>query len=208
MKKLIKKLIYKNKRIKLINYIFYKRKYQYVGLSLIIINFIFQRILRLNSNTKWMVNFTSRIISPEKITIINYNDSPSTFSSFSSSGGCYIQAINGIEIHKNVLWASGVQIISANHNAINLNEHDKSKPIILNENVWLGAKTIVLPSVEIGKFTIIGAGSVVTKKFPAYTIVAGNPAKILFYRCKKCLHKLENFKCNRCNLIYTKEDYL
>ena len=208
MKKYIKEIILKYKENYFINYFFYQRKYHMVGISLVIINFIFQRIFRLNSDTQWMVNFTSRVISSEKIKIYNIKNNASVFASFSSSGSCYIQAINGIEIHKDVLWASGVKLISSNHDLKNLNVHNKSKPIVINKNVWIGANVIILPSIEIGEFSIIGAGSVVTKNIPSFTINGGNPAKILSYRCKKCLNKLINMKCTKCNHIFTKEEYL
>ena len=55
----------------------------------------------------------------------------------------------------------------------------KHKPIFINDDVWLGANTIVLKGVTIGKRTIIGAGSVVTKDIPADCIAAGNPCKVL-----------------------------
>lgn len=208
MKKIIKKFLEKNKNYKFINYYFFQEKFHRLDFSLFLINFIFQRILRLNSNTKWMVNFTSRVIFPENIIIHDIRENASVLLSFSSPGNCYFQAINGIEIHKNVIWACGVKLISANHNINNLDEHDKCKPIIINQNVWLGADVVVLPGVEVGKFAIVGSGSVVTKNIPAFTIVGGNPAKILFYRCKKCHGKLNNFECIQCKLTFSKGDYI
>ena len=49
----------------------------------------------------------------------------------------------------------------------------------LGQNVFVGEKAIILPGVEIGDNAIIGAGSVVTKSVPAYSMVAGNPAKVI-----------------------------
>lgn len=54
-----------------------------------------------------------------------------------------------------------------------------AKTIIFGDNVWLTMNVIVLPGVEIGSNTIIGAGSVVTKSIPANVIAAGNPAKVI-----------------------------
>lgn len=56
------------------------------------------------------------------------------------------------------------------------------KPIKIGNNVWVGTRVIILPGVEIGDNTIIGAGAVVTKSFPKDCIIGGNPAKILKYR--------------------------
>lgn len=54
-----------------------------------------------------------------------------------------------------------------------------SRPIVVEEGVWIGARAIVLGGVTIGKFSIVGAGSVVTKDIPAYSIVVGNPARVI-----------------------------
>jgi len=52
-------------------------------------------------------------------------------------------------------------------------------PIILEEDVWIGANVSILSGVTIGRGAIVGAGSVVTKNIEKYSIVAGNPAKII-----------------------------
>ncbi len=53
------------------------------------------------------------------------------------------------------------------------------RPIVIADDVWIGCLSIVLPGVAIGEGAIIGAGSVVTKDVPSWTIVAGNPAKVI-----------------------------
>lgn len=53
------------------------------------------------------------------------------------------------------------------------------KPITLGGGCWLGTRVIVLPGVTLGKGCIVGAGSIVTKSFPDYCMLAGNPAKII-----------------------------
>ena len=61
----------------------------------------------------------------------------------------------------------------------------KSK-LEIKDNVWIGARAIILGNVRtIGTGAIIGAGSVVTKPVPDYAIVAGNPARIIRYRTKE-----------------------
>ena len=54
-----------------------------------------------------------------------------------------------------------------------------SKSITLNEGVWIGCGSTVLGGVNIGKNTIVGAGSIVTKDFPENLVIAGNPAKVI-----------------------------
>ena len=52
-------------------------------------------------------------------------------------------------------------------------------PIVIEDDVWIGARVIILKGVTIGKGSIIGAGSVVTKDVEPYSIVGGNPAKLI-----------------------------
>lgn len=59
-----------------------------------------------------------------------------------------------------------------NHNSI-------CNPIKIGDDVWIGARVIILPGVEISNRVIVGAGSVVTKNLPANGIYAGNPAKLI-----------------------------
>jgi acetyltransferase-like isoleucine patch superfamily enzyme len=54
-----------------------------------------------------------------------------------------------------------------------------SAPVRIGDNVFIGARTIVLKGVTIGDNTVIGAGSVVTKNLPANVVAAGNPARVL-----------------------------
>jgi len=53
------------------------------------------------------------------------------------------------------------------------------RPVIIEDFVWLGARVIILPGVTIGKGSTIGAGAVVTKSVPPYSLVAGNPARVI-----------------------------
>lgn len=59
------------------------------------------------------------------------------------------------------------------------NEGTKSAPIVIEDDVWIGAHSIVLKGVTIGARSIIGAGSVVTKDIPSDCIAAGNPCKVI-----------------------------
>lgn len=59
------------------------------------------------------------------------------------------------------------------------NEGTKSKPIVVEDDVWIGAHTIVLKGVTIGARSVIGAGSIVTKDIPSDCIAAGNPCKVI-----------------------------
>ena len=58
-------------------------------------------------------------------------------------------------------------------------ERPPSKPIVVEDNVWIGARVIVLPGVTIGRDACVGAGSVVTSDVPARTLAAGVPARVI-----------------------------
>jgi maltose O-acetyltransferase len=98
---------------------------------------------------------------------------------------CRIQCGSLLKIGDYVAIASDVQIIDVNHNfertdiPIMKQGWNKPKSIVIEDDVWVGARCIILPGVKIGKGSIIGAGSVVTKSVPPYSIVGGNPAKVI-----------------------------
>jgi acetyltransferase-like isoleucine patch superfamily enzyme len=54
-----------------------------------------------------------------------------------------------------------------------------TKPIIVSDNVWIGASSVITAGVHIGKHAVIGAGSVVTKDVPEYSVAVGNPARVI-----------------------------
>ena len=68
----------------------------------------------------------------------------------------------------------------------------KCKPIIIEDNVWLGINSSVLKGVTIGKNSVIGAGSVVTKNIPANVIAAGNPCRVIKKIEEDIIKKLDN----------------
>ena len=93
--------------------------------------------------------------------------------------------LNGeVTIGNNVMMGPEVTIISISHNFSDLTrpmnvQGSTRKWVIIEDDVWIGTRAIILPGTRIGKGSIIGAGSVVTKDVPQYSIVGGNPARIL-----------------------------
>lgn len=61
----------------------------------------------------------------------------------------------------------------------NTNEGTKSAPIVIEDDVWIDAHSVVLKGVTIGARSIIGAGSVVTRSIPADCVAAGNPCRVI-----------------------------
>ena len=101
----------------------------------------------------------------------------------------HITAMESVKIGNNVLLASKIYISDCSHGSYSGDENDShpdsiphdrplsSKPVVIEDNVWLGEFVSVLPGVTIGKGTIVGANSVVSKNLPPYIIAVGTPAK-------------------------------
>jgi maltose O-acetyltransferase len=106
--------------------------------------------------------------------------------------------IGKTKIGKFVMMAPDIVILSQNHlfddikTPMMLQGFETHRPVIIEDDVWIGTRAIILPGRRIGKGAIIGAGSVVTKDVPPYAIVGGNPAKILRFRIKPELTLLSN----------------
>lgn len=96
--------------------------------------------------------------------------------------GCSIAALQSITIGDDCSIGTYTIIMDNNYHRIEpdrRNETPPSSPIIIEENVWLGARVTVLPGVTIGRDSVIGAGSVVTRSLPARSLAAGVPARVL-----------------------------
>lgn len=66
-----------------------------------------------------------------------------------------------------------------------------NSPIVIEDNVWIGTNVIVLKGVTIGKNSLIGAGSIVTKDIPANVVAAGNPCRVVKQLDEAIIKKLE-----------------
>lgn len=101
---------------------------------------------------------------------------------------CTLLDTGKIEIGNNTLLAPDVKIYTAVH-PIEKNERflpngslcTYTKSVKIGNNVWIGGNTTILPGVEIGDNTVIGAGSVVTKSIPSNAVAYGNPCRVQRY---------------------------
>lgn len=177
------------------------RNYLAATMGVYVVSSFFKRVLLINNKADFLVNYTSRVTHPHNIKIEDQTNNTKVYGSFLISGGCYYQATNGISFGRGTIWSFGCHFISANHSFTNLDVSQSAPPIKIGRYVWIGANSVILAGVEIGDYCIVGAGSIVTKSFPSYYILAGNPAKALARRCRKCLDKIDLGKeiCNRCN---------
>ncbi len=98
------------------------------------------------------------------------------------NGGAQIRCMEHIKIGNQCLIARNVLIMDFDAHDIYYADGKKNnvtKPITIEDHVWLGAGSVVLKGVTIGKGAIVGAGSVVTRDVAPNTLVAGNPARLI-----------------------------
>jgi|TARA_R110001583_G_scaffold50041_2_gene156244 acetyltransferase-like isoleucine patch superfamily enzyme len=97
------------------------------------------------------------------------------------SPGVRISAAKSIRIGDNCMFAANVYISDSDWHGIynRIRPFRSEKPVVLEDNVWLGERVIVNKGVRIGENSVIGAGSIVTKDIPANVIAAGNPARVI-----------------------------
>lgn len=97
------------------------------------------------------------------------------------SPGVRISAAKSIRIGDNSMLAANVIISDSDWHGIynRIRPFRCTKPVVIENNVWLGERVIVNKGVTIGENSVIGAGSVVTKSIPANSVAAGNPARII-----------------------------
>jgi maltose O-acetyltransferase len=94
---------------------------------------------------------------------------------------CTILDNNEVRIGNHVMIGPAVQIYTAAHLLqadARIAGWEVTKPIVIEDNVWIGGRAVVLPDVTIGCDAVVGAGAVVTRDVPPSTIVVGNPATV------------------------------
>lgn len=98
----------------------------------------------------------------------------------------YAQRAGGIQIEDNVLIGGDCKIYDSDFHSINyrdrmqiLDKHVNVKPVLIKEGAWIGAHSIILKGVTVGRRSIVGAGSVVTRDVPDDEIWAGSPARFI-----------------------------
>jgi acetyltransferase-like isoleucine patch superfamily enzyme len=98
--------------------------------------------------------------------------------------GLHNTVIGPVNIGNHVNLAQGVTVTALNHNYDNPEKYiDQqgitTQPVIIGDDVWIGAGAVILPGVSVGSHSVVAAGAVVTKDVPQRCVVAGVPAKII-----------------------------
>lgn len=94
--------------------------------------------------------------------------------------GASITAYQQVKIGRHCLLGHHLRIVDRNEHGIKQRDvAPPAAPVVIEDHVWIGAHTIILPGVCIGRNSAIGAGSVVTRDIPANCLAVGNPARVL-----------------------------
>lgn len=103
----------------------------------------------------------------------------------SIAGGCVLSAVRQVVLEEDVLLARNVYISDHIHKYSRMDLPilaqgvDKVSPVRIRRGAWLGQNVVVCPGVTIGKGTVVGANSVVTRDVPDFCVAAGAPARVL-----------------------------
>jgi maltose O-acetyltransferase len=100
-------------------------------------------------------------------------------------------SIGTVKIGNHVMMGTHCLIISQNHRFDDINipmcqqGFKEERPVVIEDDVWIGSRVIILPGVRIASGSVIGAGAVVTKDVEPGAIIGGNPAGVIGYRNNK-----------------------
>lgn len=112
----------------------------------------------------------------------DYGKNIETGKNFFANYNCTILDVAKVRIGDNCQFAPNVAIYTAGHpvhpdtrNTL----YEYGKEVTVGDNVWLGGNTVLCPGVHIGNNVVIGAGSVVTRDIPDWSVAAGNPCRVI-----------------------------
>lgn len=95
---------------------------------------------------------------------------------------CTVLDVGKVRLGDNCLLGPNVSIYTAGHSlhpAVRNTFYAYASDVWIGDNVWIGGSSVICPGVKIGSNTVIGAGSVVTRDIPSWTLAAGNPCRVI-----------------------------
>ncbi len=168
----------------IIAHIFYDKKYlkgrHFVkgyssGWRMVMKSFFMQKVIGINRGVPFPVGFRMQVANWKNI-VFDLDD----LSIFHKVGNYYQATDAKIYIGKGTQIANGVAIITTNHDLKDISVHTTGKDIHIGKECWIASNAVILPGVQLGDHTIVGAGAVVTKSFPeGWCVLGGVPAKII-----------------------------
>ena len=124
------------------------------------------------AKVEWSSNVlpSCRIWQPWKLTM-------GAYACLSENVDCY--TVDEIKIGAQATVSQGVKLCTAGHDISSKIMELTYAPITVGENAWVAGWSIVLPGVYVGEGAVVAAGAVVTKDVESWTVVGGNPAKVI-----------------------------
>jgi maltose O-acetyltransferase len=132
-----------------------------------VLNMLFGRSVTANINPPFFCDYGYNIEFGENV-YLNLN--------------CVLLDVMRITIGSNILFGPGVHIYAATHPMAHAERRtglESGAPVTIQDDVWIGGAATICPGVTIGRCSVIGAGSVVTKDIPASVFAAGNPCRVI-----------------------------
>ncbi len=148
-----------------------------------------QKVLGKNKQAYWPMNVSSKVVGVQNI-LVGIGSNPGL------NPGCYIQGSGKLLIGNYCIFGPNVGLLSGNHDIYDNRKYTTERETRLGDYCWVGMNAIVLPGIKLGDFTIVAAGSVVTKSFEeGFCVIGGNPAKIIkILEPDKCVRYTNKFE--------------
>lgn len=137
----------------------------------------FRGMLEMNENSEINVKNSFSIYSGANIIILK--GASLNLGSGYINRNVKIRCYKEISIGENVAISEDVTFWDSDAHTIRGKEEYSTQPITIGNHVWIGTKAIILKGVSLGNGCVVAAGSVVTKSFPAISLIAGNPARLI-----------------------------
>lgn len=122
-----------------------------------------------------LIDYGTYFRYPKKIRIgngVSINRGCELYAAHLATGGT-------ITIGNNVALGPHVKVFAGGHDYNTVDLVDTAGPVVIHDLVWVGGNSTILPGVQIGEGAVIGAGSVVTRDIPPYSVAVGNPARVI-----------------------------